>query len=302
MSGAAAMMLCLALCLASTTAGADTLVAANGDRVSGRLVEDKGGRIVFDSDLFGRLELASDQVRVERAESPTASAATPPIAAAPADPAKWTLDLGLKLGVDRGELDSYEDRVDGRLVLDRKTARGELHGTASYKYKADDNLDDDDWAAALAYDQFLSDTRFRSARLRLSSELTNDQYDNTQVASVAGGWRLWETPEHYLRIGPALGYVSATRGDESFRGAFVGVYARGKASLPYLGQLTGELQLADTMGDGRYADLDIRLRKPLTDRLFVAVGWSYVWSEFAIESGYQSEWRWELGWRLGDVD
>lgn len=62
------------------------------------------------------------------------------------------------------------------------------------------------------------------------------------------------------------------------------------------------MQLLDSMGDGRYATLQMRARRPLGDRLFIAMAWEYEWSDFSIESGITSEWRWEVGWRLGPAE
>lgn len=298
----------LALGLPAATARADTLVAANGDRLSGTVVSEDGDRIVFDSELFGRLEVPAAKARVERAAAATEpvgdNAAVAGETPADATPSRsWSLDTGLKLGADRGDLESYEDRLDLRLTLLGKSEDGELNGSATYSYKKDDGgVDDNDWSATVAYDQFLSDDWFRSGRISLRNELTSDGRDTNQAVAIAAGWRLWEGPDHFLRIGPAIGYISASRGDDEFNGAFVGAYARAKGDLWRLGQLTGELQLADTLGDGRYVDFEIRLRKPLTKRLFVSMSWNYVWSEFAIESGHLSEWRWDVGWRFGALD
>ena len=61
--------------------------------------------------------------------------------------------------------------------------------------------------------------------------------------------------------------------------------------------------MLDSLGDGRYANLELRLRQPLGERLFLALVWGYAWSDFDIEPGVRSEWRWDLGWRFGpDAD
>jgi len=279
---------------------ADTLVGANGDRLSGHVLEQRDGKIIFLSDLFGRLEVSADKARVE----PDGLVAAPPASAVAAVPVEasspWSIDVGVKLNVDRGSLKTAEDKLDTTLVLSRRNVNGELHGSFKYQYKrTEDELRDDDWVVSLGYDRFLSEHRFNAARIMATRELTSDGYDLARTVSLATGWRLWETPEHYLRVGPALGYLFLTRSQQQYDGPALGVYARAKT--PFLGRavLTGELQLLDSFADGRYASLELRVRHPLGERLYVAMGWNYVWSDFAIESGFTSEWRWDIGWRFG---
>jgi hypothetical protein len=64
---------------------------------------------------------------------------------------------------------------------------------------------------------------------------------------------------------------------------------------------SSELQLLDSFGDGRYANLEFRLRHPLSEHLYLALTWNYVWSDVDIESGITSEWRWVLGWQSKPV-
>ena len=56
--------------LVAGAAQADTLVLANGDRLTGTLVSADAHRIVFRSDMLGQVEVAAGQARVE----PTPSA------------------------------------------------------------------------------------------------------------------------------------------------------------------------------------------------------------------------------------
>ena len=151
----------------------------------------------------------------------------------------------------------------------------------------------------MAYDRFVSSGRFVAGRLSALSELGADGTNETNTLAVAYGWRLFETRDRYLRIGPALGYVSLRRGDSGISGPALGLYARARG--PSIGRTTYEyeLQALDTLSDGRYATLDLRWRKPLGDRLYLALVWRYIWSDVDIESGFTSEWRWDVGWRFG---
>ena len=276
----------------SHAAYADTLIGPNGERLPGHVVEQKDGLLVFQSDFLGRVQVRADRARVERTE-----AATPP--PSPTD-RRWTADLGGKLTVDRGSLKTAEDDFDATLKLVRNFEQGELHATVDYNYKRTaGELKDDDWLGSLSYDHFLSPRRFTAGRLLVTTDLTSEGYERTDTLSLATGWRLWETPDRYLRIGPALGYLSMTRGDNRFNGAALGLYARAKG--PLLGRTTfsSELQMLDSFGDGRYANLEFRLRHPLGQRFYLALAWNYNFSDFDIESGIKSEWRWEIGWRLG---
>lgn len=299
----------LAVLLGSGPLHADILVGRNGDRISGQFVEHANGRIVFISDAFGRLEVPADTAHVEfEGIDPTAPAA---IAAAPAsdhevEPAaapRWSMDIGAKINLDRGSLKTSEDRLDARLTAVRRTERGEWHGNLSYKYKkTEDELRDNDWLASLAYDRFVSEHRFRAARLMLDNELADDGYDSTYAATLASGWRLWETPKHYLRIGPAVGYLAITRGDERFQGAALGLYARGMTPLYWKATLTGEMQFLDSLGKGRYGGAAVRINRPLTEHLVLSLGWDYAWTDLALESGVTSVWRWDIAWRFGPSD
>ncbi|HWS76981.1 MAG TPA: DUF481 domain-containing protein [Thermomonas sp.] len=299
----------LAVLLGSGPLHADTLVGRNGDRISGQLVEQANGRIVFISDAFGRLEVSSDQAHVEfEGIDPTA---LPPVAepaqtaqtdsvAGPEAPSRWSMDVGAKLNLDRGSLKTSEDRLDTRLTAVRRTERGEWHGNLAYKYKkTEGELRDNDWLASLAYDRFVSAHRFNAARLMLDNELADGGYDATITATLATGWRLWESPKHYLRIGPAVGYLALTRGDDRFNGAALGLYARGMTPLWWKATLTGELQFLDSLGKGRYGGAALRVSRPLSERLVLSLGWNYAWTDLDLESGVTSVWRWDLAWRFG---
>lgn len=300
--------LALLACLAPAQAFADTLVFANGDRLTGTVVSADAHRIVFQSSMLGRIEVAAGEARIE-ADPPVADVAIAPAPAAetaePAGPAKpvWQGDLGAKLAVDRGSLKTRENDLDAALTLVRKTDVGELHAKLAYDYKrSDDVLKDDDWAASVSYDKFLGERYFTAARFLATTDLTTEGYDRTLSLSAAYGWRLWERDDRYLRVGPALGYLAITRGAERFDGPALGFYLRAKGPVWRRTTFSSELQMLDSLGDGRYANLELRLRQPMGERLYLGVLWNYVWSDFDIESGIRSEWRWEVGWRFGHTD
>ncbi len=295
-------------------APAATLVAANGDTLRGRWVETRDGYIVFDSDAFGRIRVAQATATVRDDDAPDPATATPSAPSAPATPAApaaaaapapaaepaspWRVDVGLKLGADRGSLEQREDEVDATLRFVRASDHGELNGNLSYGYtRTEGRLKDDDASASLSYDRWLPSDRFVSGRVIGSSDLIDEGYDRTRTLSVAYGWRLFEAPERYLRIGPAVGYLWLDRGAQHYDGTAYGLYARAKG--PLLGSITytGELQLLDSLDDGRYANLDFRLEHPITDHVRLALAWRYVWSDVNIETGISSEWRWEIAWR-----
>lgn len=300
--------LVLLACLAPTQAIADTLVFANGDRLTGTVVSADAQRIVFQSSILGRIEVAAGEARIE-ADTPAAGVAIAPAPAAetaePAGPAKpvWQGDFGAKLAVDRGSLKTRENDLDAALTLVRKTDVGELHAKLAYDYKrSDDVLKDDDWAASVSYDKFLGERYFTAARFLATTDLTTEGYDRTLSLSAAYGWRLWERDDRYLRVGPALGYLAITRGNERFDGPALGFYLRAKGPVWRRTTFSSELQMLDSLGDGRYANLELRLRQPVGERVYLGVLWNYVWSDFDIESGIRSEWRWEIGWRFGHTD
>ena len=273
------------LLLAAGQADADAiLVGAKGERLGGKVVERGDGYIVFDSDSFGRLRVRADQVRIEEAVA--------------ADPSPWSTDVSLKFGVDRGSLKTPEDDLDATLRFMHRSAQGELHGSVDYNYKRTDGvLRDDDITASLSYDRLLANRRFVAGRVLGATELTTEGYDRTGTVSFAYGWRFGEREDRYLRLGPALGYLTMDRGDRHFGGAAYGLYLRAKGPLFKRISYAGELQVLDALGNGRYANLDFRLQHPLGEHLYLALAWNYVWSDVDIESGITSEWRWVLGWR-----
>jgi hypothetical protein len=304
MNVATLQAIALAMAFGSGAACADVLVGSNGDRVSGHVIEQSADKIVFQSDLLGRLEVPADKARIE-SDAPVVPAPTSAVVARPVDKTAgpWSFDIGAKLNLDRGSLKTPEDKLDTNLVLVRRTADGELHANVTYQYKSTAaELRDDDWLGSIGYDHFISERRFLAGRATGTRELTSEGYDSTATVSVAGGWRLWEAPDHFLRIGPAIGYLALTRGDQRFDGPALGLYARAMTPLLGRARLTGELQLLDSLSDGRYASLELRIRQPLGERLYLAMGWNYVWSDFAIESGITSEWRWDIGWRFGPTE
>lgn len=283
--------LALACLAAAGAAQADTLVAANGDTIKGRWVETRDGVIVFDSEAFGRLRVPAAGATVQQ-DAPTVVAAEP----APANP--WRVEVGLKLGVDRGSLEEREDEADATLRFVRSSAHGELNGHLTYSYtRTDGRLKDDDASASVGYDRWLAGDRFVSGRVIGSSDLIDEGYDRTRTLSMAYGWRLFEAPERYLRIGPAIGYLWLDRGAEHYDGVAYGLYARAKGPVVGRVSYSGELQLLDSLDDGRYANLDFRLEHPITDQVSLALAWRYLWSDVNIESGISSQWRWEIAWR-----
>lgn len=298
----ACLVACLALALAPAVRAGEVLVAANGDRLQGHVISREDGWLVFDSDAFGRLRVRESEVEVEVgvASTPATAAATPtgtaPAAAVPARP--WSIELGVKLGADRGSLETRENEADATLRFVRTSPAGELHGNLAYGYtRTDGRLKDDDMSASLSYDRWLSDAHFVSGRVIGSSDLVDDGYDVTRTLSASWGWRLMEGRDRYLRIGPALGYLWIERGQESFNGAALGLFARAKGPLAWRITYSAELQLLDSLDDGRYANLDLRLQHPLTETLQLGLAWRYLWSDVAIDSGISSEWRWEITWR-----
>jgi hypothetical protein len=286
---------CLAL-LAAHAAAADTLVGRRGERIPGHVVEEKDGQVTFASDSFGRLQVPAADVTIER-DATTPAAATGPPSAAP----RWTVDIGARVGVDRGTLEDNEETLDASLRLQRVTARGELRTTLDYRYKrTEGELKDDDLSASLSYDRLASAHRFTAARAHATSEHTDAGADFTRSVSITAGWRLWEGPRRYLRVGPSLGYLELERSDARFDGVALGAFARGRAPLAGHLDVEGEVQLLDSFRGGRYATLEARLRHDFGEHLYVALAWNYLWSDVEIESGLSSQWRWVLGWRTED--
>lgn len=284
---------------------ADTLVLNNGDRITGVSISQDDNKIVFRSELIGDIEIDRRHARVEgNSEAidpvqPGADATTLSKSPTPS-PHGWHVDLGMKLALDRGSLKTTENDLDLSADLVRKSDHGELHAKVDYDYKRSDGvLKDDDWLVSFSYDKFLGDDRFAAGRFLGTTELTSAGYDKTMALNAVYGWRFWEADNRYLRIGPAAGYLSIHRGVERFDGPAIGVYLHAKGPVLHQASFDSELQVLDSLGQGRYANLAFRMRQPLSERLYLALAWNYVWSDFDIEAGVKSEWRWDIGWRFG---
>ena len=280
---------------------ADVLIGPNGERLPGHVIEEKDGVLVFQSDFMGRITVQSDRARVEREPVPAAqdkpATQSSPAASASISAPHWTSEIEAKIGQDRGSLKTPEDTRNVALKLSRKSDDGELTASAKYKYKkTDEQLKDDDWLASVSYDRFLAGDHFLVGRLLGSSELTSNGYDKTGTIAAAYGWRLWEKPGQYLRIGPAAGYLSLERSGEKFDGPAVGLYARVKYPLWGGISFDGEVEQLNASAGNRYGIAELRLKRPLTERLYIALDWLYTASHVEIESGVSSEWRWVIGW------
>jgi hypothetical protein len=287
---------------------ADVLVSASGDRLKGRLVERRDGMLVFESQLLGRVEVSAEQAVIEpdpvsadSADDPDA-ASVPVKAAAPPEvrPPGWSSDVGVRLSVDRGSLETPEDDLRVSVKSRRPTPNGVISTGIEYRHKlTDDVLKDDDWDIEMGYQRFFGADHFVAGRLLAQRALTSEGYEETQAALVAAGWRWWEAKDQHLRVGPALGYLNARRHQGHLDAPALGLYATAEGQAWARVRFSSELVLLDTLGDGRYANVELRLRQPLGDRLYLALVWDYAWSDFDIEPGVRSEWRWDLGWRFG---
>ena len=294
------------LLLLAGTAGADVLVSADGDRLNGKLVEQRDGVLVFDSELLGRIEVPAGRARIEAGAVPPAvtPAVTPAVPPAVPPAPQWSSDIGVRLAVDRGSLETPEENLRLSMKNQRPTQHGVIRTDVDYRRKREDDvLKDDDWDIAIDYQRFVGADYFIAGRAIMIRELKSDGYEKSNAALVSAGWRLWEADHQHVRIGPALGYLDITRSQGRFGSPALGLYATTEG--PAWGKLRfgGELVMLDTLGEGRYAKLELRLRQPLGERLFLALVWDYAWSDFDIEPGVRSQWRWDLGWRLGpDAD
>lgn len=292
-AGLAALLVSL-----SAPGGAEVLKLANGDQLTGTLVETRDGVLHFKSDLLGLVEVPEAMATVEPGEVEPPPSPVP--APTPTSTPTWTADLGLRLSVDRGSLETPEEDFRASLKTSRPTPFGVVRSGLDYRHKRTNGaLKDNDWRVDVGYEHFLSADRFVAGRLLATRELTSGDYDETRAALASMGWRLWEKPGQFLRIGPALGYLDAVRKSESFQSPALGLYATAEARAWAGVRFNSELVVLDAFGEGQYANLELRLRQPLGERLYLALVWNYAWSNLDIEPGLRSEWRWDIGWRFG---
>ena len=296
-----ALAVALQLACAVGAARADVLIGPNGERLPGHVIEDKDGVLIFQSDFLGRITVQSDRARVERDAPPEAPdksvVRTSQPAASPAAAPRWSSDIEAKIGQDRGSLKTPESTVNAGWKLSRKSDIGEMNASVNYKYKnTDGELKDNDWLASVGYDRFLSADHFATGRLLGVSELVSDGYNETATLALAWGWRFWEEPGKYLRIGPAVGYLALKRSGQTFDGPAAGVYAHINYPLWGFAKFEGEFEGLNASAGSRYAISEIRLKRSLTERLYLALDWVYTLSHTPVETGVSSEWRWVIGW------
>ncbi len=203
----------LAVCLVIDTATAETFELANGDKVSGEVVERSDEHIVLESPIFGRIVVPQDQL-------------APP---APEDPGAFGLGFlrgwtrRLSLGASGAEGNTIQAAINGGLLLAKEDDRGRWKLAAEYYWGSSDRDEDTNKAFVdLERDWKLPDSSFYLFA-RAGYDFDRFRSFNQRVDGNAGIGYWWIEWPHW-RFGTRLGAGASYQfdGDSAFRPEIVG--------------------------------------------------------------------------------
>lgn len=214
---------------------ADTLIFANGDRLTGQFLKEENNIIYFQSDILGEIEVAKDTATLEIAEEPTPAPAPTPLPVVEPEPPptkqtksqtltkfiailssveslyplqKWQSSLSLGYTLQNGELDSRDLAL--RFESKRETDKNNLRLNFRYDY----GLQIKDGVKSISTDRNSAGLRWR---YNLSDKLftqTNSRYLKDQVKDIdlefqqsgGVGWRFLDRERTKASITPSVTY------------------------------------------------------------------------------------------------
>jgi hypothetical protein len=180
----------------------DTLVFKDGDRVQGKLVENAGGTIVFQSDRFGSLRIPAADVVVIKAEQP------PP----PASPSTVTPKREVAAAAEKeAERVSIWDQFSSGVLTARvREFMGPWHGRLAFSTEVvSDSADrtNHSFEAKLtrkwAHDEVQATARYDAAK-------ANDVL-TTDLLKASGSWRREFDQRHFLQYRPSVEWDRASK-------------------------------------------------------------------------------------------
>jgi putative salt-induced outer membrane protein YdiY len=303
--GPAAILVLFLAVACPPLARAETLVLANGDRLSGELVREHEGRIVFRSSVLGEITVAADQAVIEReANAPATEAeAAPPTGRAPEaaagtiraattrapvnavtvpvrtlrnDDDRWRRQIELGLTAQDGVHE--QSSVSLRLEAARTTTEGSTSLQLSHNYgKSDGLLTADATRAHALLTRNLSDDFFVRGATRFERDpVAGLEHDAEQ--SLGLGYTLVDRRalQFSLGAGAALRHRDSERGSAGWNGL---VDAFGRVRLTFTERLSlaqdFSVSAAPDGGDDYKLKSQTALVNKLTDVLQMTVRYEY---------------------------
>ncbi|MCG2634525.1 MAG: DUF481 domain-containing protein [Gammaproteobacteria bacterium] len=219
---------------------AETLTLANGDTLTGTLVEQKDGHLLFDHPTLGRLTLQTAQL-VQPVVATSAQSGVP----------KTTLETRIEAGLNGARGNSHTTKY--RLGFDRRreTAALRRHFRAAYhKASSDGQTDENELSAELTRDWLLPDSPwFRFARARYDWDEFED-WDSRIGAAGGMGYQFYDRERFELAGRFGLG------ASQTFGGSDDGLEPEGLLGLESRWQINPTQRLEfDTTAYPRLDDL-----------------------------------------------
>jgi len=280
---------------------ADVLVLQNGDRLQGQLIEQKDGRVFFETPQLGLLNLDAASVTVEaaEAEAPPAPAAeateasSEAVAETPTDfqwwefwryqtPENWEGEFSLGFSKENAS----NTTTDFNLGTSLKWQRTELDRfvwKAYYNYEATNNQKDtDEWGISQDYRYDFAERWFvRSFTANETDQISDTRWDIEQIVGI--GYRVIDREDMTLNVVPGVGlrYVDQpSPGDGTFWNAeFFQDFEWKVAERLILFEdftLTGNLEDSDNY----QWVTNIGAESPLTERLSLRLVYTYDYDNF----------------------
>jgi putative salt-induced outer membrane protein YdiY len=227
-----------------------TVELANGDRLTGRLIQQTEDHIVFHSPVLGELRLSTAQAAILPAEEPASPAETavdtsaqaialagaPPPVPAAAQPPPWqgTVEFGYQQ--QSGQRDTLNLNLRGTAELKRGRSNYQIEGRMLYgEQQGRTNVDRSD--ASFRWRRNLNQDFFTQAATSYSRDQVR-QIDHNFEQNFGAGYRLFSSDLHTLNLGAGL-----TGQYRENRGVDPGTYALVEVFQDYTLRINGRLTL-----------------------------------------------------------
>jgi putative salt-induced outer membrane protein YdiY len=197
---------------------AETLVLENGDRITGELLREEEGTLVFRSDLLGEIRAPAASSRIVTASDPTAISATPAPGVTPYKPQfevtretldpldekktdnvtwKRRIDVGLTGQKGKKDLSTYNVRLEAA----RESDFGQMNFVVNHRYgEANKTVYEDATTASAVLTRNVTDDLFWRGQTRYETDAVLG-VDHSAEQSLGLGFKLFDGPRLDLDLG-----------------------------------------------------------------------------------------------------
>ncbi|WP_029893543.1 DUF481 domain-containing protein [Desulfohalovibrio reitneri] len=172
-----AALLAAVLVLTPFAARADTLLMANGDRLTGALVRMEKGKLLFETEYAGEVSVSWDKVERLETDKPVAvygkddsewqaSSISPGenVVSVATDPDAWRVKGRLGAGWDKANGNTETESVHGEGEITARKGDNRYKGYGEHNWAADSGSTiESNWLLRTSYDRFLSKRFFIGA-------------------------------------------------------------------------------------------------------------------------------------------